>query len=83
VIVGASFDPVADNRAFAEKFDFPFALLSDESRAMGLAYGAATDPSAEYAARVGVIVGPDGKVVQWHAKVDPRTFPQAALDALP
>ena len=38
MILGVSFDPVDANRAFAEKFDFNFPLLSDTSKAMGIAY---------------------------------------------
>jgi len=40
-ILGASFDNVEDNRKFAEKFKFPFPLLCDTDRKIGLAYGAA------------------------------------------
>lgn len=46
---------------------------------MGLAYGACDDAKARSARRVGVIIGPDGKVVQYHEKVDARAFPQQAL----
>jgi peroxiredoxin Q/BCP len=46
---------------------------------VGLAYGACDDAKAASARRVGVIIGPDGKVVQWSPKVDARAFPQEAL----
>ena len=39
-MLGISFDGPGDNLAFAKKFEFPYPLLSDESRAAGLAYGA-------------------------------------------
>ena len=43
-----SFDSVEENCAFAEKFDFNYSLLSDTTRTMSVAYGAAKDPHAKY-----------------------------------
>jgi peroxiredoxin Q/BCP len=83
VILGASFNDVTKNAAFAEKYDFPYPLLCDTDRKLGLAYGAAADAGAGHAARVGVIIGPDGRIVSWSPKVDARGFPQQALDAIP
>jgi peroxiredoxin Q/BCP len=40
-VLGVSFDSVEENRAFTEKCDFPYALLCDTDRAIGLAYSAA------------------------------------------
>ena len=37
-VLGISFDTVEENRAFAEKFDFPFRLLCDVERSVGMAY---------------------------------------------
>lgn len=47
-----------------------------------MAYGACTDASAKNAARVGVIIGPDGKVKEWHPKVSAQGFPQEALSRI-
>lgn len=77
-----SFDTPADNAAFARKFDFNFPLLCDVSREIGIAYGAADDASAKSARRVGVVIGPDGRIKEWHAKVDARAFPGEALQRL-
>jgi peroxiredoxin Q/BCP len=79
VILGVSFDTPEENKAFAEKFGFNFPLLSDTGRQMGLAYGACDDASAANARRVGVIIGPDGRVKAWYPKVDARAFPSQAL----
>ncbi|MCB0310727.1 MAG: redoxin domain-containing protein [Bdellovibrionales bacterium] len=38
------FHDVATNRAFAEKYDIPYPMLSDQSGATGKAYGAKTTP---------------------------------------
>ncbi len=77
-----SFDTPEENAAFAKKFGFNFPIICDTGRAMGVAYGAADDTSAKNARRVGVVVGPDGKIKEWHAKVDARAFPQEALSRL-
>lgn len=78
-ILGVSFDTAADNSAFAKKFHFNFPLLCDTDRKLGLAYGAADDASATNARRVGVIIGPDGKVKEWLPKVSAQDFPHEAL----
>lgn len=77
-----SFDSAEDNAAFAKKFGFNFPLLCDTGREIGVAYGAADDVSAKGARRVGVVIGPDGTVKEWHAKVDARAFPSEALARL-
>jgi peroxiredoxin Q/BCP len=50
---------------------------------MGLAYGAADDPSAGSARRIGVIIGPDGRILHYYPKVDAKAFPEEALAAIP
>jgi peroxiredoxin Q/BCP len=74
-----SFDSPEENRAFAEKFSFNFPLLCDTDRKMGVAYGAADAGTAGNARRIGVVVGPDGKVREWLPKVDARTYPQEVV----
>ena len=81
MILGVSFDTPAENRAFAEKFHFNFPLISDTDRVIGTAYGANADP-AKGAQRVGVIIGPDGKITEWHARVDARAWPAAVVGTL-
>jgi len=81
-ILGASFDTAAENAAFAKKFHFNFPLLCDVDRKLGLAYGAAEAATATNAKRIGVIIGPDGKVKAWFPKVSAQTFPAEALQQL-
>lgn len=78
-----SFDTPDENRAFAEKFSFNFPLLCDTSRRVGLDYGAADAPDAPKARRIGVLVGPDGRIVEWLPKVDPASYPQDVLARIP
>jgi peroxiredoxin Q/BCP len=49
---------------------------------MGVAYGAADSPEASKARRIGVVVGPDGRIRSWEGKVDPATWPQEVLARL-
>jgi peroxiredoxin Q/BCP len=80
--LGISFDTVEENRAFAEKFDFPFPLLCDTSRSIGLAYGACADTGAQYANRISYLIGPNGKIVKAYEKVDPSKHPEEVLQDL-
>ena len=82
MVLGVSFDAPAENRAFAEKFGFGYPLLSDPDRAMGVAYGAADSAAAPSARRTGVVIGPDGRIRSWEAKVDAKTWPQQVLARL-
>ena len=79
MILGVSFDTVAGNRAFADKFQYPFPLLCDVDRKMGEAYGACDTADAEYARRITYVIGPDGKIVQTHPKVSAASHPKELL----
>jgi thioredoxin-dependent peroxiredoxin len=81
VILGASFDSQADNKKFAEKFGFNFPLISDTDRTIGTAYGANVDPQ-KGAARVGVVIDREGKIKEWHEKVDARAWPAEVVKRL-
>jgi thioredoxin-dependent peroxiredoxin len=81
-ILGVSFDTVEENKRFAEKFNFPYPLLSDPTRAMGVQYGAADSTGAGNAKRVAYIVGPDGKVRNVFPKANTSTFAADVLALL-
>lgn len=70
---------MAENSAFACKFDFPFPLLCDEKRQIGLAYGACDTPSAEYARRISYLIGPDGRILKAYPSVKAAEHPQQVL----
>lgn len=83
VVLGVSFDTPEDNRAFAQKYSFPYALLSDPTRAMGAQYGAAEfGASAGYARRIGYLIGTDGIIKAAWPKADTKTFAQDVLAKL-
>ncbi len=50
---------------------FPFDLLCDVDRAVGLAYGAADTADAQYAARISYLIDPEGRIAQVYRDVDP------------
>ncbi|GAC1610120.1 MAG: hypothetical protein NVS4B10_25630 [Myxococcales bacterium] len=82
MVLGASFDSVEDNRKFAEKFAFPFALLSDAKRTLGMAYGAADDAGAATAKRIGYVIGTDGRIKTVFPKAAPKSFADDVLAVL-
>ena len=81
-MVGVSFDTVKDNASFAKKFNFPFRLLSDKDRKIGLAYGACDSPKDEYARRIAYVIDENGRIAQAHPKVDAATYPREQLATL-
>jgi len=74
-----SFDSVEDNAAFAEKFEFPFALLCDTQRVAGMAYGACDNPNAGTASRISYLIDEQGRIAKVYAKVSAREHPAQVL----
>jgi peroxiredoxin Q/BCP len=56
-------------------------LLCDTDRTIGTAYGANVDPK-KGAARVGVVIDRDGKIKEWHERVDARAWPAEVIKTL-
>jgi peroxiredoxin len=53
--------------------------LSDTGKSASVAYGAAAGTDAEKAARVSVLIGPDGKVARAYSKVTPAEHPDQVM----
>ncbi len=70
-VAGISFDSVEENLAFAEKFGFPYPLLCDADRSVGLDYGAARTADEGYAKRISYVIDEEGKVLLVYAQVVP------------
>ena len=73
-LLGISFDTPADNKAFVDKFDFPFRLLSDPDKAVGAVYGAvreAGEPYGDFSKRVSYLIDPQGTVAKAYTVSDP------------
>jgi peroxiredoxin len=67
VILGVSFDAPEANRKFREAQGFPFVLLCDTTRELGLAYGACTSRKAWFPERISYVIGADGRI-EWAEK---------------
>ena len=76
-----STDSVEANAAFAEKYSFPFPLLSDTARDVCLAYGACDSPTAS-ARRITFVIGPDGRILQVYEHVDAKHHVEMLLASL-
>ena len=81
-VLGISFDAPDANRRFAAKFDFPFPLLSDPTRVVGLAYGACADPKASHAKRLTYVIGQDGLIEQAIDTTAPATQAADLLESM-
>jgi peroxiredoxin Q/BCP len=79
VILGASYDGPDANRAFAEKFNYPFKLLCDTDRTLAHAYGADDPGEPDYPKRISYLIGPDGKIVKGYDPVKPGAHPDEVL----
>ena len=74
-----SYDSPEKNRAFAEKNDLPFLLLSDSEHTLAKAVGA-TRAVMPFAKRVSYLVGADGIVLEAYPDVDPKTHAAEVLE---
>ena len=82
-VYGASFDTIAENAAFAEKYHINFDLLSDPERTVGPSYGVAgEDGTASHASRVAYLLDGEGTVVCRYEVSDPEFFADQVLDDL-
>ena len=75
-VLGISDDPVSDLEPFAEKYDLPFRLLSDESGDVARAYDSYGEKNVGGRTFDGVfrntyVVGPDGRIEHAYENVSP------------
>lgn len=78
-VVGVSFDSPETNAAFVAAESFPFVLLSDASRSLAIAVGAADSPSHHTPRRISYLVGEDGRVVRVYTDIQPTRHAQDIL----
>ena len=71
-IFGVSLDNENDNKAFAEKFSFPYPLLCDVDREVALSYQAVSSKEDQYASRISYVIGEDGKILESIENVDTK-----------
>ena len=87
VVLGISRDPVERLKAFADKHDLDFRLLSDADHAVAERYGTWVEKSMYGRTHMGIqratfLIGPDGKVAHVIPKANPRTHDEVVLAAL-
>jgi thioredoxin-dependent peroxiredoxin len=87
VVFGVSIDPEKSHRKFIDKFELPFALLSDTSQEIVQAYGVWVEKSMYGKTYMGTerstfVIGPDGVLKAIFRKVKPAEHAQLVLDAL-
>lgn len=86
-VFGVSTDSVKSHRKFIENFDLPFALLSDESKAMVNAYGVWVEKSMYGKKYMGTerstfVISPDGVIKAVFRKVKPSEHTEMLFDEL-
>ncbi len=81
-VLGISFDTPADNKAFRDKHEFPFALLSDADKSVAGAYQALRDPDdqfADYPQRISYLIDAEGVIAAAYQVADPAGHAAAVL----
>ncbi len=85
MILGASFDTPAENKAFADEQQFGYRLLSDTGRQVGAAYEVVRPPDdarPELPLRIAYLIDPEGVIRRSYEVTDTAGFAAAVLDDL-
>jgi thioredoxin-dependent peroxiredoxin len=86
-VFGVSVDSVDSHQRFAQKYELPFTLLSDENKETAQAYkvwGEKTFMGKKYmgVSRMSFLIDPNGEIAKVYEKVKPDTHAQEVLDDL-
>ena len=87
VVLGVSKDPVASHKKFVDKYDLPFALLSDESTEMIQTYGAWKEKSMFGKTYMGInrisyLIHPHGHIAAVFPKVKPAEHAKEVMETI-
>lgn len=87
IVLGVSVDSVKSHAKFAEKYDLPFILLSDEDKKVVKKYGVWAKKKfmgKEYmgTVRTSFLIDPAGKIAKIYEKVNPETHAEEVLKDL-
>ena len=80
-MLGVSRDSVEENAAFAEKYGYPYRLLSDSSGDLCRAYGACGEGDA-FAQRISYVIEPTGQISLVLEDVGPTEHVDRVLEFL-
>ncbi|MEN1729603.1 MAG: peroxiredoxin, partial [Pseudomonadota bacterium] len=79
-VVGISTDPVDRQKAFSDKYQLPFAILSDESGSVAERYGVLIESgSVNFARRETFLIDPSGRIARHYRNVNPDTHTEEVL----
>jgi len=81
VVIGVSLDTVESHSRFAEKYELPFPILSDNSKEVARTYGV-LGIGCLATRRVTFIIGKDGRITHIFPKVDVKQHSEEVLKAL-
>ena len=82
-VFGVSLDSVESHKRFADKYNLPFSLLSDETGIVSKAYDSLNNfMSLKSAKRNTFIIDPEGKIAKIYLSVKPSTHSQMVLNDL-
>jgi peroxiredoxin Q/BCP len=81
VVIGVSLDSVESHSKFSEKYNLPFAILSDRNKEVAKAYGV-LGLGGFLTKRVTFIINKNGKITHIFPKVDVRHHSDEVLKAL-
>jgi peroxiredoxin Q/BCP len=81
VVIGVSLDSVESHSKFSEKYNLPFAILSDQNKEVAKAYGV-LGVGGFLAKRVTFIINKEGKITHIFPKVDVKQHSEEVLKAL-
>jgi peroxiredoxin Q/BCP len=81
VVIGVSLDSVESHSKFSEKYNLPFAILSDKNKEIAKAYGV-LGVGGFLTKRVTFIINKDGKITHIFPKVDVKRHSEEVLKAL-
>ena len=83
MILGASFDTIEENKAFADAEGFPYRLLSDPNKTAGERYEVVRAPDHQFAnfpERFSYLIDPSGVIHAAYNVTDVAGHPQHVLD---
>ncbi|MCS7062693.1 MAG: peroxiredoxin [Methylacidiphilales bacterium] len=86
-LCGISPDSTASHARFAEKYQLPFTLLSDENKTIAQAYGTYVQKKLYGKVHMGIerttfVISPDGSIRYIFRRVSPDSHPQEILETL-
>jgi peroxiredoxin Q/BCP len=82
-VVGISTDPIDRQKAFSDKYQLPFAILSDEAGTVADRYGVLIESgNMNFARRETFLIDPEGRIAKHYPHVNPDRHTEEVLDDL-